>query len=263
MPRHSEPPTLRSIRRVERRGWVGAGRERVSAAQDLRLRVRAPLKLSTSTSGRFVPANIPFSASFVSSCSFSSSSSRWRQSCRGSADQQETANDIKQERPRMPVSYSWCAIQPPQSQYPPAFLCVFAPWRLCVKRSGRREVQVETISTQSRKAQCLKFAVLPSAGFSSRVAQDKNHERHETHEKRVKIEQEAAEETEGSLPLLPHTARTTRFPFPISEDSRGSVFPSSLNHQEHEWALIDEDGRVGSGFGRTRPSITSTSTADR
>ena len=152
MPRHSEPPTLRSIRRVERRGWVGAGRERVSAAQDLRLRVRAPLKLSTSTSGRFVPANIPFSASFVSSCSFSSSSSRWCQSCRSSADQQETANDIKQERPRMPVSYSWCAIQPPQSQYPPVFLCIFAPWRLYVKRSGRREVQVETISTQSRKA---------------------------------------------------------------------------------------------------------------
>ncbi len=71
---------------------MGAGREGVSAAQDLRLRVRAPLKLSTSTStsGRFVPANIPFSASFVSSCSFSSSSSRCSQSCRGPEDGQGT-----------------------------------------------------------------------------------------------------------------------------------------------------------------------------
>ena len=136
----------------------------------------------------------------ASSCSFSSSSSRWRQSCRSSADQQETPNDIKQERPRMPVSYSWCVIEPPQSQYPPVFLCVFAPLRLCVKRSGWRDVQVETVSTQS---QHLKFVVPPSGGFSSSVAQDRNHERHETHEKRVKIEQEAAEETEGSLPLLP------------------------------------------------------------
>ncbi len=50
-----------------------------------------------------MPANIPFSASFVSSCSFSSLSSRCSQSCRNSAEQQETANDIKQERPRMPV----------------------------------------------------------------------------------------------------------------------------------------------------------------
>ncbi len=88
-----------STRRVERRRW--AGREGVSATQDLRLRVRAPLKLSTS--GRFVPANFPFSASSASSCSFSSLSSRCSQSCRNSADQQETANDIKQERPRMPV----------------------------------------------------------------------------------------------------------------------------------------------------------------
>ena len=154
---------------------------------------------------RFVPANIPFSASFVSSCSFSSSSSRWRQSCRGSADQQETSNDIKQERPRMPVSYSWCAIQPPQSQYPPAFLCVFAPWRLCVKRSGRREVQVETLATQSRKAPVIAKFVrsMPSAELAQYRSENRNHERHETHEKRVKIEQEAAEETEGSLPLLP------------------------------------------------------------
>jgi len=88
---------------ADRRRWAGRGG--VSAAQDLRLRVRAPLSLSTSTStsGRFVPANFPFSASSASSCSFSSSSSRWRQSCRNSADQQETANDMKQERPRMPV----------------------------------------------------------------------------------------------------------------------------------------------------------------
>ena len=101
----SIPSSTFTTRRVERRGWVGAGREGVSAAQDLRLRVRAPLSLSTSTStsGRFVPANFPFSASSASSCSFSSSSSRWRQSCRNSADQQETANDMKQERPRMPV----------------------------------------------------------------------------------------------------------------------------------------------------------------
>ena len=34
----------------------------------------------------------------------------------------------------------------------------------------------------------------------------------------------------------------------MSEDERGLVFPSSLNHQEHEWALIDEDGRGGEEF---------------
>ncbi len=50
-----------------------------------------------------MPANFPFSASSASSCSFSSSSSRCSQSCRNSAEQQETANDMKQERPRMPV----------------------------------------------------------------------------------------------------------------------------------------------------------------
>ncbi len=50
-----------------------------------------------------MPATIPFSASSASSCSFSSLSSRCSQSCRNSADQQETANDMKQERPRMPV----------------------------------------------------------------------------------------------------------------------------------------------------------------
>ena len=83
-------------------------------------------------------------------------------------------------------------------------LGALAPWRLCVKRSGRREVQVETISTQSRKAQCLKFAVLPSAGLPN-IAENKNHERHESHEKRAKIEQEAAE---GSLPLLPSKNNT-------------------------------------------------------
>ena len=121
------------------------------------------------------------------------------------------AGDRQRHQARTPSHARSCSmrsIQPPQPQYPPVFLCVFEPSRLCVKRSGRREVQVETISTQSRKAQCLKFAVLPSAGFSSRVAQDKNHERHETHEKRVKIEQEAAEETKGSLPLLPSKNNT-------------------------------------------------------
>ena len=56
-------------------------------------------------------------------------------------------------------------------------------------------------------------------------------------------------------------ARTTRFASPMSEDERRLVFPSSSDCQEHEWALIDEDGRGGKEFGRARPSITSTSTA--
>ena len=73
-------------------------------------------------------------------------------------------------------------------------------------------VQVETISTQSRR---------------DARTQRESHFPNGTH---------------------PHTLRKVAASSPMSEDERGLVFPSSLNHQEHEWALVDEDGRGGEEF---------------
>jgi hypothetical protein len=134
----------------ESRATKGGGGEAVSAVQDPRLRVRAPLSLSTSTSAKFVLDTFPFSASSVSSCSLSSLSSRWRQSCQSPEDGQGTAKDIMQERLRLPVHVPCAASNPHnlnirRSSFASSRLGVLA---LSVSAAA---VQVETISTQSRE----------------------------------------------------------------------------------------------------------------